>query len=49
VRQLTLLSEASVERLLWLPGAVMTLMPIRLEHVSTSVGKDDRSVVGAEC
>jgi hypothetical protein len=26
----------------------MSLMPIRLEQVSTSVGKDDRSVVGAE-
>lgn len=49
VRQLARLSEARVERLLGLPGAVMSLMPIRLEQVSTSVGEDDRSVVGAEC
>jgi hypothetical protein len=27
----------------------MSLMPIRLEQVSTSVGQDNRSVVGAEC
>jgi hypothetical protein len=47
VRQLARLFEARVERLLWLPGAVMSLMPIRLEQVSTSVGKDDRPVVGA--
>jgi len=49
VRQLARLSEARVERLLWLPGAVMSLMPIRLEQVSTSVSQDNRSVVGAEC
>jgi hypothetical protein len=27
----------------------MSLMPIRLEQVSTSVSQDNRSVVGAEC
>jgi hypothetical protein len=49
VRQFTRLSEARVERLLWLPGAVLSLTPIRFEQVSTAVGKEDRSVVGAEC
>jgi hypothetical protein len=49
VRQLARLSETRVERLLWLQGAVISLMPICFEQVSTAVGEEDRSVVGAKC
>jgi hypothetical protein len=48
VRQLARLSEVRVERLLWLPGAVMSVMPIRLEQVTSSVCQRDGAIIGAD-
>jgi hypothetical protein len=45
VRQLARLSEASVKGLAGLPGALLSLVPIRFEQVSAAVCQDDGAVV----
>ena len=48
MRQLARLSEAGVERLAGLVGAVVTLVSVRFEQVSSAVGQDDGAIVRAE-
>jgi hypothetical protein len=48
VRQLARLPEARVKRLTWLPGALVPLVPIRLEQVSAAICQHHGAVIRAE-
>ena len=48
MRQLARLSDAGVEGLAGLVGAVVTLVAVGFEQVSPPIGKDDGTIIRAE-